>query len=110
MHSLRLRESAEVGWNLFRAVLQPVFVEDVASACIQAALSDCVDGEIINIGTGIATSNEDLVRIIEDSLHKKINVAVGAYAPHKTDTTAWSADITKAKKLLNWQPRYTLQE
>jgi nucleoside-diphosphate-sugar epimerase len=86
-----------------------VFVEDVVEACLQAAVAEEVVGETINIGTGVQTSNEEVVRCIEQSLGRTLRIDQGAYAPHPTDTSCWRADITRARELLKWRPQHTLR-
>ena len=87
-----------------------IFVDDVAEACVRAAEVDGMQGEIINIGTGIQSSNEEVVAHIEQHVGRTIHVDVGAYAPHLTDTTHWVACVEKAKTLLDWEARYNLEQ
>ncbi|MBC8179801.1 SDR family oxidoreductase [candidate division KSB1 bacterium] len=77
------------------------FVSDVVEAIITAAESD-VSGEIINIGSDNTYSVNHLVELLGgDVVHIPKR-------PGEPDCT-W-ADITKAKKLLSWQPKVTLEE
>lgn len=85
-----------------------VFVEDVVEACLQC-WNKKVSKEIINIGTGIQTTSQTIVQLIEKLTEKKIEVHAGAYAPHVIDRPTWFADITKAQEKLGWQPRHTIK-
>lgn len=77
------------------------FVSDVVNAIIAAAESD-VSGEIINIGSDNTYSVNQLVELLGgDVVHIPKR-------PGEPDCT-W-ADITKAKELLNWQPKVGLEE
>jgi UDP-glucose 4-epimerase len=77
------------------------FVSDVVEAIITAAESD-VSGEIINIGSGNTYSVNYLVELLGgDVVHIPKR-------PGEPDCT-W-ADITKAKQLLNWEPKVSLEE
>ena len=87
-----------------------VFVEDVAEAYLMAAVNDRVVGETIHIAGGKAVSNERVVALIEEQLGHAITKRVGAYRPRVTDTSFWCADISKARKLLGWEPRHSLQQ
>ena len=87
-----------------------VFVDDVINACLLTANTDATLGEAINIGTGVETANEELVAEVERVLGREIRVRAGAYQPRETDSAHWRADITKARRLLGWEPRYTLAE
>ena len=77
------------------------YVTDVVDALIKVAESD-VNGEIINIGSGNTYSINCLVELLGgDVVHIPKR-------PGEPDTT-W-ADITKAKKLLGWEPKVSLEE
>jgi nucleoside-diphosphate-sugar epimerase len=87
-----------------------VCVADVAEACLLASITPGISGEVINIGSGIETANEELVRMVEQITRHQIRIQPGIYRPHPTDTEHWVADIRLAKALLGWSPRYSLQE
>jgi UDP-glucose 4-epimerase len=77
------------------------FVSDVVDAIIIAAEND-VSKEIINIGSDNTYSVNRLVELLGgDVVHIPKR-------PGEPDCT-W-ADITKAKKLLNWRPKVSLEE
>ena len=77
------------------------FVSDVVKAIIAAAESD-VSGEIINIGSDNTYSVNRLVELLGgDVVHIPKR-------PGEPDCT-W-ADISKAKQLLNWKPKVSLEE
>jgi UDP-glucose 4-epimerase len=77
------------------------FVSDVVEAVISASDS-YVSGEIINIGSDNTYSVNRLVELLGG------NAVYISKRPGEPDCT-W-ADITKAKKLLNWQPKVSLEE
>lgn len=87
-----------------------LFVEDVVQACLATSRTEVPSGEIINIGSGVETSNEDVVALIGKLCERKLRVRIGGYSPHETDTAHWSADILKARRLLKWSPQHTLEE
>ncbi|MBH30587.1 MAG: NAD-dependent dehydratase [Candidatus Marinimicrobia bacterium] len=77
------------------------FVSDIVNAIITAVQSD-VSGEIINIGSDNTYSVNNLIELLGGE---------AMYIPKRPgepDCT-W-ADISKAKKLLNWQPKVSLEE
>ena len=77
------------------------FVSDVVEAIIATAERD-VSGEIINIGSDNTYSVNRLVELLGgDVVHIPKR-------PGEPDCT-W-ADISKAKKLLNWQPKVSLED
>lgn len=86
-----------------------IYVEDVLEACIRAAIVELNSGEIINIGSGGQHTNEEVVHILEEIAGKTLKIALGAHPRHDLDRTHWVADISKAGKLLGWQPGYSLR-
>jgi len=77
------------------------FVSDIVAAIIAATESD-LSGEIINIGSDNTYSVNRLVALLGgDVVHIPKR-------PSEPDCT-W-ADISKAKQLLNWQPKVGLEE
>ncbi|MGZ8217996.1 NAD-dependent epimerase/dehydratase family protein [Methylomagnum sp.] len=85
-----------------------VFVSDVVEALLLAAQAEIPNGEIINVGTGLQTGNEEAVAKIQAVSGLPIRVKSGAYPQHATDTDFWCADRDKALRLLGWQPRHDL--
>jgi nucleoside-diphosphate-sugar epimerase len=87
-----------------------VFIEDVIEACLLAVKANISSGEIINVGSGQQWGNEDVADIVQTLVSDwKFQVNVGGYPAHRSDTPFWVSDIQKAKRLLGWEPRYTLK-
>jgi UDP-glucose 4-epimerase len=77
------------------------YVSDVVEANLLAAKSN-LSGEIINIGAGQDISINKVVRTLNKLLGKKIKPIYGPAVPEPKITLA---SISKAKKLLGWQPK-----
>lgn len=77
------------------------YVSDIVSALFAAAESS-VSGEIINIGSNNTYSINRLVELLEGE------VVFIPKRPGEPDCT-W-ADINKAKKILNWEPKVSLEK
>lgn len=82
-------------------------------------IDDLVDGmmavlqrhqgyEIYNLGESQTTSLKELIRMIEGSLGKKAKIQM--LEPQPGDVSITYADITKAKRLLNYQPKIEMGE
>ncbi len=82
------------------------YVDDIAEGTVEAAtLQGC---EIINLGNSQPHPLSKLISLIESNLHKKAKIS---YQPsQKADMKETWADIAKAKKLLGWQPKTSLEE
>jgi len=80
-----------------------IHVADVAEAFVRACLSDKVGkGEIVNVGTGIVRTMEDVAKAI---LGDDGNVV---FKPQrKWEVERHEADITAARTLLGWEPKVT---
>lgn len=87
-----------------------IYVGDIAQALLKIATTKLKNGEIINLGTGEQHGNDEIVRIIEKILHKKLKVRIGKYPKRAWDTDYWVANNQKVKKLLSWQPKYSLEK
>jgi len=86
-----------------------IFVGDVAEATLLALERKGVAGEVMNIGTGEATSINKLcevfLRLVGKSELKPIYEV-----PRGGDIKHSLADITKAKKILSFKPKTSLEE
>ncbi len=79
-----------------------VHVRDVVAANILAAKSDKVgSGEVINIGASRNVSINEVARIIGGPVE---------YIPARFEPKDTLADNSLAKKLLDWQPRVSIEE
>ena len=84
-----------------------VFVDDVVHACVLAACADVEPGEVVNVGTGVLTSNREVLAAVEAAAGCRIEIA-GKYPAQPADASGCAADIEKAARVLGWQPRYAL--
>jgi UDP-glucose 4-epimerase len=78
------------------------YVGDVVRANVAAMRSSKVVGHLINIGSGKNHSINEVAKMI-DKKHVFI-------PPRPGESKATLADISKAKKLLGWQPRVSLEK
>lgn len=83
------------------------YVEDIARGTILAAKP--VGYEIINLGGGNnPISLKTVIHKIEEILGKKAKYDYAEF--HKTDIRSTWADISKAKKILGWQPEISFNQ
>lgn len=81
------------------------FVEDIVAG-IMASASNLKGYEILNLGNSETISLIDLVRGIEKTLGKKAIIEWQPMQPGDVEITY--ADISKARKLLNYKPDYPI--
>jgi len=84
------------------------YVEDVVKANVLACLAPNISGEVINIACGMSYSLLDLVDALNRVLGKSIEPIFEAERPG--DIKHSQADISKAKKLLDFSPEVTFEE
>ena len=84
-----------------------IYIDDVVNAILKILKSKKTNGEIINIGSGKPLRIKELI--------KKICLIVGAGTPvfgkvkmRKDETMFLYPNIQKAKKILNWRPKISL--
>lgn len=82
------------------------YLDDIARGTI-AALQP-VGYEVINLGGHEVISINEMIRILEAKIGKK---AMITHAPfHLADVRENSADVTRAKEILGWEPQVSLDE
>ena len=87
-----------------------VYVSDVVAAAMLAAFAPLAEGEIINVGTGRQTANEEIVAIAERVLDTAVRISRTQYPQRPVDTHYWVADVRKAQRMLGWSARTGLEE
>jgi nucleoside-diphosphate-sugar epimerase len=87
-----------------------IHVSDVVEAIFRAMTADRIDGELVNIGSGVETSNEELASILGEVVGRPIAIRPGVYPSEPPDVPHSRADVRKAERLLGWLPRISLRE
>jgi nucleoside-diphosphate-sugar epimerase len=88
-----------------------IWVGDVVDACVRAAEDDALPpGAVLNLGTGVQTSTEELVATAARVTGRPIATAAGAHPGRDWDTADWVADPSAAGRLLGWAPTVDLAE
>ena len=87
-----------------------MYVEDVIDAYLACLKLKNFDQRIFNICSGTQTSIEQTAKMIVELAKSHSKIKIGSYQPRPWDTNYWVADNRKAKKLLGWEPKYTLEE
>jgi nucleoside-diphosphate-sugar epimerase len=95
-----------------KSVRDFVFIDDVIEALIKASKTPNINGKVFNIGFGESNSVENIVKISQNFSNYKIKTMIINNQKQDYDLLGGKgyADITKAKKILNWKPKYSLEE
>ncbi|MCI5824478.1 MAG: GDP-mannose 4,6-dehydratase [Candidatus Gastranaerophilales bacterium] len=84
------------------------YVDDIVDGIISAINYNDTPYEIINLGGGAPVSLNQMIETIEKVLNKKATIE---HLPMQLgDVSKTAADITKAKKLLNYNPKTSFKE
>jgi UDP-glucose 4-epimerase len=86
-----------------------VYVEDVVEANMLALNSAKAVGEAINIGTGVPHTINELVQRLQEKLDKKRLKPIYK-SSRQGDVRNSYASIEKAKRMLGYKPKFSLQE
>jgi nucleoside-diphosphate-sugar epimerase len=88
-----------------------VWVGDVVDACVRAALADDLPGgTVLNIGTGVQTSTEELVATASRVTGRPIATVPGAHPGRDWDSADWVSEPRAAREALGWVPTVDLAE
>jgi UDP-glucose 4-epimerase len=85
-----------------------VFIEDVVNGLVAAISAGGIDGQIINIGSGTGTSINELVNMISFVTNRKLQIL--QVNSERGGVSRLVADISLARKLLDYQPQVSLQD
>lgn len=85
-----------------------VYVQDIIDAIIKSINLD-ENFNIINIGTGRSYSVKDVIDIIQSALETSSEI-LSSDERRPGEVMDTQADISKAKKILDWSPAWTLEQ
>lgn len=88
------------------------YVKDTVNGFIKIAESDSSVGEVINIGSNFEISMGDLADKISNLLNKKISIIQdpSRVRPLKSEVQRLWCDNSKAKRLIDWEPKVSLDQ
>lgn len=88
-----------------------IFITDVIEAYIKT-VERCADaqGEVFNIGGGRQYLLSEIVGLIIQLTGSSLKPQWGCAPRYSIESNMWQAKISKAKRLLHWQPKHTLKQ
>ena len=89
-----------------------VYVADTVRGLARCAEADAVEGEVINLGTGVETAISELMEGVFRLLDRELPVAFSAERarPPESEVQRLLADVTKADRLLGWTANVVLDD
>ena len=88
------------------------YAADVARGLVDAVILPGVQGQVLNIGSGHATSMDEVLSIIREvtnTTQKAVRVDSARIRPPGRDPRYFSANVAKAKALLEWSSSIELR-
>jgi nucleoside-diphosphate-sugar epimerase len=86
------------------------FVEEAAELFVQSLVRPGIDGEVINVSRGEEVSMRDLASTVLGLMGNPVQALFGELEDRPNEIWRMFGDNTKAKELLDWSPRVTLEE
>lgn len=107
-----LSEAPEVKLGSLDPVRDLTFVLDTVSGFIACAEAEGVEGEVINLGVGQGISIGELAEkiIATSGIRKPIVCEEARVRPEASEVRKLISDNSKAKRLLGWQPAFSLEQ
>ena len=88
-----------------------IFVEDLASAFVLAAVNEKANGEVFNVGSGIGTRFKDMVNLVVKIVAKgKIEYIPWPDHYLNVETGDYVTDISKISGMIGWVPSVSVEE
>jgi len=84
------------------------YVSDIANGLLAACRADRISGEVVNLARGGRTSLNQLFKILQNSLGTTIEPVYRS--KREGDIRDSQADITRAHRLLGFNPRVTIED
>lgn len=88
-----------------------IFIEDLIDGYI-AVIKNIkkVKGEIFNLGAGKQNTVDEVVNMVKKITGSKITPIYGKTKIAQTEPKIWVANVSKAKNILKWVPKYSLEK
>ena len=99
----------EFNVSLGEQIRDYLYIKDFNSALIKALDNNNAYGEVINIASGIPISIREVVETVKDIIGKGKPI-IGGLDYRKGESMELYANIDKAKRILNWEPKYEFKE
>jgi nucleoside-diphosphate-sugar epimerase len=87
-----------------------LYIKDMVSLYFAIAKQLPTSAYVFNAGTGRQCSVQEVVSTVAALLGRPLDVQWGQAASRPWEPTSWQADNSLAKQILQWEPRYYLEQ
>lgn len=99
-----------LGLKLAKGVHDWIYIDDYINGILKIVENaQKLKGKVINIGTGIQSTNHEIIKILENIFGKKIKIIEIDKLRVYDTSVSWVADNSILKSL-GWLPKYSLKE
>jgi nucleoside-diphosphate-sugar epimerase len=91
-----------------RLVRDFIYIDDMVAALRAVAEKKPLNHFIFNAGSGVQSTIQDVVDAAQACWPTEVTVQWGIHTPRPWEPTSWVADITLARTVLGWTPRFSL--
>jgi len=96
--------------HLINSVRDYAYIDDIIMAVLKATEKyDGIKGEIINIGAGQQYSMKDVLNTLDKIDSRKLKITWD-FDDVQIERNVWAPDISKAKRLIDWEPKIPLED
>ena len=86
-----------------------IFIDDVINYYLKASVTDKINGEILNLGSGKKTTIKQIFFLTKQLMQKKIEPEWGSMKNRKWDQNIWLANMKKTNKMLSMKVKFDLK-
>lgn len=87
-----------------------IFIEDLINGYLTVIKNiENIKGRIFNLGSGKQNTISEVVKIIKKITGSNIEPIYGQIKMAQTEPKNWVSDISKARDILKWEPKYNLE-
>ncbi|MEK6816426.1 MAG: GDP-mannose 4,6-dehydratase, partial [Nanoarchaeota archaeon] len=87
-----------------------IFVDDIVDILVRVLASESANGQVFNAGVGKPVQLMEAVRIVRRLTQSRSNIQLGAIPYKDNEPMEYYHDISKARRLLGWSPRFSLKD
>lgn len=87
-----------------------LYIDDAIDLFVSIATKERIVGEIYNMGSGSQSTIKSIVDTTISLTKATVTPKWGSMKPRIWDQNTWVADMTKVKKIFDWEPQHNLED
>ncbi|MCG8432265.1 MAG: NAD-dependent epimerase/dehydratase family protein [Candidatus Omnitrophica bacterium] len=87
-----------------------IYVDDIVEALLKAGDVPGIEGQVFNVGSTLEWAIKDVARKIIELTGSRARLVLGAKPYRVPEIWRYCSDCRKAKEVLGWEPRVSLEE